>query len=377
MAACRLFCSPCWSWLSGGESELKALKLVLLSSVLSSAVWAGPKDVLHIYNWSGSLSDAILRQFEKSCDCRVVQNYYGDNEEMLAKLAAGAKGYDMVFPSSFVIEAMSKQKLLQPLDHAKLPNLKNVDPAYLSQSYDPGNRYTVPTVLSLTSVGYNAERLQKLGIDPHSWSVIFDPKVLQKIKGKVTVLDSSREVFAAALFYLGKNPNTASQADYRAAQAVIKQAKPYWATFSNASYLKELAVGNIWVSLGYSTEFFQAAEDARLAKRRFHIANVAQKEGNELGVDTMAVLASAKRPDLAHQFINFMLDGKNAAQLTNLNGATNPVKTAAPFFRADLKSHPVIDPTPDTVKKWTVLRELTPAERRSLARMWTEVKVSR
>lgn len=161
--------------------------------------------------------------------------------------------------------------------------------------------------------------------------MIFDPKVLQKIKGKVTVLDSSREVFAAALFYLGKNPNTASQADYRAAQAVIKRAKPYWATFSNASYLKELAVGNIWVSLGYSTEFFQAAEDARLAKRRFHIANVAQKEGNELGVDTMAVLASAKRPDLAHQFINFMLDGKNAAQLTNLNGATNPVKTAAPF----------------------------------------------
>ena len=67
---------------------MKALKLVLLSSVLSSAVWAGPKDVLHIYNWSGSLSDAILRQFEKSCDCRVVQNYYGDNEEMLAKLAA-------------------------------------------------------------------------------------------------------------------------------------------------------------------------------------------------------------------------------------------------------------------------------------------------
>ncbi|AXE35959.1 ABC transporter substrate-binding protein [Chromobacterium phragmitis] len=355
----------------------KLQKLMLALSLSSGLVWAGPNDVLHIYNWSGSLSDNIVRQFEKRCDCKVVQDYYGDNEEMLAKLAAGAKGYDMVFPSSFVVQAMTKQKLLQPLDHRQIPNLKNVAPAYLSQSYDPGNRYTIPTVLSLTSVGYNAEKLQKLGVDPGSWSVIFDPNVLRKIKGKVTVLDSSREVFAAALFYLGKDPNKATDADMRAARDVIKKAKPYWAAFSNASYLKQLAVGNIWAALGYSTEFFQASEDARLTKRPFHIGNVPQREGNEIGVDTMAITASAKRPDLAHQFINFMLDGKNAAQLTNLNGATNPVSTASAYFRADLKANPVINPTAEQAKTWTVLRELTPAERRALARMWTEVKVSR
>ena len=355
----------------------KLQKLMLALSLSSGLAHAGPDDVLHIYNWSGSLSDNTVRQFEKRCACRVVQNYYGDNEEMLAKLAAGAKGYDVVFPSSFVIQAMTKQKLLQALDHSRIPNLKNLAPAYRSPAYDPGNRYTIPTVLSLTSVGYNVEKLKQLGIDPTSWSVIFDPAVLRKIKGKVTVLDSSREVFAAALFYLGKDPNQATEADMRAARDVIKKAKPYWAAFSNASYLKQLAIGNIWVALGYSTEFFQASEDARLAKRPFRIGNVAQKEGNELGVDTMAILAGAKRPDLAHQFINFMLDGQNAAQLTNLNGATNPVAAASPYFRADLKNHPVIDPTPAAAQKWTVLRELTPKERRTMARMWTEVKVSR
>ncbi|WP_083338816.1 ABC transporter substrate-binding protein [Chromobacterium sphagni] len=355
----------------------KLQKLMLALSLSSGLAQAGPDDVLHIYNWSGSLSDNIVRQFEKRCGCRVVQDYYGDNEEMLAKLAAGAKGYDMVFPSSFVIQAMTKQKLLQALDHGKIPNLQNVAPAYRSQAYDPGNRYTVPTVLTLTSVGYNVEKLKQLGVDPGSWSVIFDPAALRKIKGKVTVLDSSREVFAAALFYLGKDPNRASEADMRAARDVIRKAKPYWAAFSNASYLKQLAVGNIWVALGYSSEFFQAGEDARLARRPFHIGNVPQREGNELGVDTMAILAGARRPDLAHQFINFMLDGKNAAQLTNLNGATNPVATASPYFRADLKSHPVINPSPEQAKKWTVLRELTPQERRLMARMWTEVKVSR
>lgn len=353
-------------------------KLSVIGLCLCSALsWAGPKDVLHLYNWSGSLSDATVKRFEKYCDCRVIQSYYGDNEEMLAKLSAGAKGYDMVFPSSFVVQAMSKQNMLRPLDKTKIPNLRNVDPTFLNQPYDPGNKYTAPTVLTLTSVGYNDQKLKALGVDPTSWSVIFDPNVLKKIKGKVTVLDSSREVFASALMYLKINPNTAKEADYIRARDVIRTAKPYWATFSNASYLKELATGNIWVSLGYSTEFFQASEDAKRAKRPFRVMNVPQREGNELGVDTMAVLSSAKRPDLAYKFINFMLDGQNAAELSNLNGATNPVKTALPYLRADLKSNPIINPSPAAIKKWTVLRELTPTERRMLARLWTQAKAGR
>lgn len=356
---------------------LKRMIVGVMSAVTMQAAVAGSGDVLHIYNWSGSLSDDIIKRFEVGCKCRVVQDFYGDNEEMLAKLSAGANGYDMVFPSSFVIQAMIRQKLLQPLDKSKLPNLVNMDPAFMKQSWDPDNTYAIPTVLSLTSVGYNASKIKALGIDPTSWSIIFDPKVLSRIKGRVTVLDSSREVFASALMYLGKDPNKATDADYREAQQVIKTAKPYWAAFSNASYLKELAVGDLWVSLGYSTEFFQANEDARHAKRPFAIANVPQREGNELGIDTMAVLARAKRPDLALQFINFMMDGQNAAQLTNLNGATNPVRTASPYFRKDLKNHPVINPQAPAIRKWTVLRELTPAERRKLTRLWTEVKVAR
>ena len=352
-------------------------KLAWVLTLMSATVFAGPDDVLHLYNWSGSLSNETIRAFEKQCDCKVVQDFYGDNEEILAKLASGARGYDMVFPSSFVVQSMARQKLLKPLDHSKLANLKNVNPAYLNQSYDPGNRYTVPTVLSLTSVGYNETELKKRGIDPSSWAVIFDPAVLAKIKGKVTVLDSSREVFAAALMYLGLDPNTGRPEDYRKAAEVIRKAKPYWATFSNASYLKELAIGNIWASLGYSTEFFQAAEDARSARRKFTVGYSAQKEGNELGVDTMAILRSAKRPDLAHQFINFMLDGKNAAELTNLNGATNPVTAAQPFIRADLKGNSVLNPSPEQVQKWVILRELNPKERRMVAKLWTEIKVGR
>lgn len=177
--------------------------------------------------------------------------------------------------------------------------------------------------------------------------------------------------------YLGLDPNTNRPEDYRKAAEVIRKAKPYWATFSNASYLKELAVGNIWASLGYSTEFFQAAEDAKAAKRKFTVGYSAQKEGNELGVDTMAILRSAKRPDLAHQFINFMLDGKNAAELTNLNGATNPVAAAQPFIRADLKGNSVLNPSPEQVQKWVILRELNPKERRMVAKLWTEIKVGR
>ncbi len=332
-------------------------------------------DVLHIYNWSGSLSSSTIKKFEAYCSCKVIQDFYGDNEEMLAKLSAGANGYDVVFPSSFVVGAMTKQKLLQPLDHKQLPNLKNMNPAYMNQSYDLGNQYTIPNLLSLTSIGFNKQKIESLGLNPYSWSLIFDPKVLSKIKGRVTVLDSSREVFAAALMYLGLDPNTSKEEDYIKAKDIIKKAKPYWATFSNAGYVKELATGNIWAALGYSPEFFQASEDVKQSRRPFEILNVAQKEGNELGVDTMAILRKAKRPDLAHKFINFMMDGKNAAELTNINGAINPVRTSSLYFREDLKAHPLINPNAEYIKKWVVLRELDPKERRTLSKLWTQVKV--
>lgn len=356
----------------------KAIRtLFWLCCGLGLPAWADQLPVLHLYNWQGSLADATVQRFEQHCGCKVDLDFYGDNEELSARLQSRATDYDVVFPSSFAVPALLRQKLLQPLDKSRLPNMANLDPNLSGQSYDPGYVYTAPTVLSLTTVGYNIDKLKQLNVDPYSWSVIFDPTVLSRIKGHVTVLDNPRPVFSAALLYLGRDPNNASDEDYQRARDLIAAAKPYWASFSNEHYWKELASGDIWVALGYSTEFFQAREEAKRLHRPFTIGYVPQREGNELGIDSMAVPAAAPHPELAMRFINFMLAGKNAADETNLIGATNPVRTAEPYFRQDLLYHPVINPDITALRKWVVLRELSPKAQHRMLRMWNEIRYNR
>ena len=118
-----------------------------------------------------------------SCKCTVVQTYYSDNEELLAKLAAGAKGYDMYVPTSNAVQALIKSGRLKPVDKAQLPNLKNIDPLYLNTPFDPDNKYSVPYAMSTTIIGYNEEKMKELGLPTDTWAVIFDPEVPREGQG--------------------------------------------------------------------------------------------------------------------------------------------------------------------------------------------------
>ncbi|NDP42648.1 MAG: spermidine/putrescine ABC transporter substrate-binding protein [Aromatoleum sp.] len=335
------------------------------------------KDQLHLYNWNNYIAPETVKRFEESCKCEVVQTYYSDNEELLAKLAAGAKGYDILVPTSNAMEPLIKSGQLKPIDKAQLPNLKNIEPAFLDTSFDPGNKYSVPYAVSLTVIGYNDQKLKGLGVPTDTWAVIFDPRHLAKLKGRVTVLDSSSELFAAALKYLGYSANDVDPKHWDEAAAVIKKAKPYWAAFNASSYIKELTVGNIWLVHGYSNDIFQADLDAQAAGRPFHILHGMPKEGAVLAVDNMVIHKSAPRTDLALKFMNFMLDGRNSAELTNLIGSGNPNADATKYIKPDLLRNPVIFPDKTLVPKLEQLKDLTTAQRRLRSKLWTEIKAAR
>ena len=332
--------------------------------------------VLYLYNWNNYIADATIARFEQSCGCRVKQDYYTDNEEMLAKLEAGATGYDVLVPTGNAVETLIRQHALRSLDKSRLPGLRNVKPEFLNPSFDPGNRYSVPYAYSITLLGYNVERLRALGLPTDTWALLFEPRYLERIRGRVSVLNSHRELMGAALRYLGHSAQDRDPQHWDEAKALILRAKPYWATFSNSTYIKELALGNLWVAHGYSNDMYRAAEDARAANRPFSVHWTTPREGAVLGVDNMVIHASGRRPDLAHRFIDFMLDGRNAAELSNLIGAGNPNADAMRFIRADIAANPDIFPPADVVaRRLDVLRDLPPRERRLLARIWTEIKV--
>nr|WP_036575479.1 spermidine/putrescine ABC transporter substrate-binding protein [Nitrosospira briensis] len=338
-------------------------------------VFSSKENVLHLFNWNNYIAPETIGRFEKSCNCKLSQDYYSDNEEMLAKLSAGATGYDLIIPTGNAMDTLIRQGALKPLDKSLLPNLGNINPAYLDTPFDPGNKYSVPYAYTLTLLGFNQEKIKSLGLPTDTWAVIFEPKYLEKIKGRVTVLDSQRELMAAALKYLGYSVNDTDEKHWKEAANLIVRAKPYWAAFSNTSYIKELAVGNLWVAQGYSNDMFQAALDARNTGRKFTIGYSTPKEGAVLALDSMVLHRSGSRPDLAHQFINFMLEGKNSAELTNLIGSGNPNMDAIQYIQAEIANNGAIFPAPEMLNHLEMLRDLDRKQRRVLSRLWTEIKL--
>jgi len=212
---------------------MKRALLGLLLALAARAAWPQANE-LRLFNWNDYIAPETVQRFEKSCKCKLVQTFYSDNEELVAKLAAGARGYDVLVPTANYIQGMVKAGWLQPLDPAKLPNLKNVMPQYLNRPDDPGNKYSAPYAMSITLIGYNDQKVKELGVPLGSWATIFDPKILEKIKGRVTVLDSQSELMAAALKYLGYSVNDRDPKHWQEAKDAILKAKPYWAAF-NAS----------------------------------------------------------------------------------------------------------------------------------------------
>ncbi len=341
----------------------------------AKAAPAKPTGTLHLYNWNDYIAPETIERFEKEFNAKVVQTYFSDNEEMLAKLAAGATGYDIIVPTSNAMELMIKKGDLQPLDPALLPDLKNMRPEFLNTAFDPGNKYSVPYAYSTTIIGYNDKHMKALGLDPKGWESIFDPKLACRVKGKLTVLDSPDEVFSAAFIYLGIDPNTTNPDDYKKAAEAIRKAKPCWAAFNSSSYIKELTAGNIWLALGYSTDVFQANRNAQEAKQDFHLVSVMPTQGAVMSVDNMVIHKSAPNVPLAHAFIDFMLEGKNSSELSNLIGSGNPNQAAMQYIKPEVKSNVAVFPDAEALKKLHQLR-LLPTELRQLrGQLWTEIKI--
>jgi spermidine/putrescine transport system substrate-binding protein len=330
---------------------------------------------LHLYNWNNYLAEETASAFEASCKCRLVQDYYSDNEELLAKLAAGATGYDILVPTGNAVETLIAQGALRELDRSKIVGLDRVKPEFLDQFYDPGNKYSIPYAYSVTLIGYNIEKMKELGLPTDTWALIFEPRYLEKIKDKVTVLDSQRELFSAALMYLGYPANESDEARLKEARDLILRAKPYWAAFNASSYIKELTIGNIWVAHGYSNDMFQANADAEKAKRPFRIGSSTPKEGAVIAIDNMVLHRTGPRPDLAYQFINFMLIPKNGAELSNMIGSGNVNAQSMAFIDDAVRSNRAVFPGPEEFGKLQEVKDFGRKERRLLNRLWTEIKV--
>lgn len=349
----------------------KAWVFGLLSLILSPFVMAEP--VLNVYIGTNYIADETIQRLEKECHCRVQQNYFNANEEMLAKIAAGATGYNVIVPTSYAVAELAKMGKLKPLDLNKLPNLKYIDPKFLNQPYDPNNQYSVPYAYTPVFLAYNQDKMKELGIIPNTWSVIFDPKYLEKLKGRVTVFNSSRNVFAAALLYLGKDPNTTNPDDLKAAAETIKKASPYWSKYDSDSYYRGLLRGDIWLSMSYSIDIFKTIQDAKSSNSPIKIGAMLQKEGDMYELDNLVIPVFTPDEALSYEFINNALLPESAYELSTFTGASIPNTDALKKLSPSITKIDWI--YPKDMSKMHVFNAYDPQTRTLVNSMWTQIQM--
>ncbi len=349
-------------------------KFLYLLVCLFSYQLASAANEFNLYIGSNYIADSTVKRFDDQNNCTLVQNFFNDNEEMLAKIVAGANGYNTIVATSYAVEELAIMGKIKPLDKSKLPNLKYINKQFLNQAYDPGNKYSVPYAYTPVFLAYNKDKLRQLGIVPDTWAVIFDPKYLNKLKGKVTVFDSSRNVIAAALLYLGKDPNSEKESDLLAARAVIDQAAPYWAKFDSDSYYRGLLRGDVWVSMSYSIDIFKTIQDAKASHAKVNIDAMLQKEGNMYELDNMVIPVFNKDDKLAYAFINMALNPQSAYELSALTGSSVPNDSAVAKLDPAVRNLDWI--YPKNMNKMYVFKAYPPKTRILVNEMWTEIKMN-
>jgi spermidine/putrescine transport system substrate-binding protein len=284
---------------------------IALASCSKSQSSSEPKK-LYIFNWTYYTPDSVIAKFEKEYNCKVVYDSFDSNEAMFAKLKAGGSSYDIVFPSADYVSIMINQKMLAPVDKAKITNWKNIDPAVLARSkdYDPDNKYSVPYYMGAAGVAVNKNKVKKYDRD---WSIF----ARKDLKDKMTMLDDMREVMGDALAFQGKSVNTAKDDEVKAAEKLVNEGwKPNLLKFDAEAYAKLFATGETWVAQGYAESIYAEYDAAKRADVDFFIP----KEGGPLYIDSMVVMKDSKSKDLAFKFIDFIHRPENYAEFCDAFG---------------------------------------------------------
>ncbi|MGH3087705.1 MAG: ABC transporter substrate-binding protein [Rubrobacteraceae bacterium] len=318
-------------------------------------------DRLNLYNWSEYIAESNIADFERETGARVTQDFYASNEELLAKLQAGGSGYDIIVPSDYMVAIMAKSGVLQELDFEKIPNFENVGENFRGLSYDPENEWSIPYQWGTTGILYNRE---EVGEEVTSWDVMWD----ERFQGRVSMLDDVRETLGAALMRQGYSINSTDEAELEEAKQLLLEQKPLLrGYFPDTESEPMVAGGNLALAHVFSgTGILSLTENEGLAY-------AIPEPGATRWTDNFCVPNGALNPDLAHEFINFLLGPEQGAALTNYTYYGSPNEAALPMIDEALTDIPEYAPSDEVFERLQVIEDVGEATRQ-YERIFTEVK---
>lgn len=296
---------------------------------------------LAFYNWDTYIGENTLADFKAASGVEVNMTLFANNDELFAKFRAGNPGFDVIMPSNEYVARMIEAKMLAPLDHAKIPNKKNLLPEFQDADFDPGRKYSMPYTWLVLGIGYRKSAM-KGGVIPDSWKYLYDSA---EYKGRMSLLSESADVFRLGFKYLGKSVNDATPELIKQVEDMLIKQKANIKNFHDDNGQDLLMSKEIDIVLEYNGDIAQKeTEDPDLAF-------VVPKEGSLLNSDCMCIPTGAPNPNNAHAFINFLLDGQNGANITKTILYPTPNAAAKALMDDTYKNNPTIFPPSDVMAK--------------------------
>ena len=317
-------------------------------------------ETISVYNWGDYIDTDVIDIFEAETGIKVIYETFETNEDMYAKIAMGGSSYDVIFPSDYMVERMIREQLLQPVDWNNVPNVKNIDPRFMNESYDPESKYAVPYTWGTMGVLYNTEMVIE---EPDSWDVLLD----ETYKMDMFMLNAPRDTMAIALVMCGHDLNSTDPADLADAKKLLINQKPLVLAYVVDEVKDKMIAGEATVALVWSGDATYCMSESD------ELNYVVPKEGSNIFYDSMCIPHNARNVSGAEKFIDFMCRADIAAMNYDYVGYAIPNMAAVELWGAEeYNASPVNNPPQETLDKCQVFKYLGD-ETKLYDTIWTEI----
>jgi len=333
-----------------------------------SPLLANAEELIRVYNWNDYIAPQVLKSFEADSGIRVEYHTYNSADEMEQILRSG-KPVDLIVPSHNDLPRLIKDELLQPLDFTLLPNRRHLDRQLLNKlaALDPSNRHAVPYLWGAVGLAINTKLAEAAygGPLPDSWSVLFDPAQSARLAScGISMLDAPDEALSILLSYQGHNLANSPPSRIKRSTGILSGLRPHLKYVDSQRYIADLGKGELCVAMAWVGDALAAADAGQPV--RF----VVPQEGSALFIDNWVIPRSAARADLAHRFIDYLMQPKVAALITEETLFPNSNADARAFLDPALRDQPGLYPDRDTKRRLFALEPLSEKQSAVRDQVW-------
>jgi spermidine/putrescine transport system substrate-binding protein len=320
---------------------------------------------LYYFNYSQYINPAVVQDFEKRYDVRVVQSYFDSMEGMMAKLRAG-NAYDVVFPTAEYVQRLVQSEQLLRIPRDRLENIDNIYKYFDDPWYDPDSIHSVPYAMYTTGIGYRSDLIDNM---TGSWSDLGN----EEAKGRIYVLDDYQEALAAGNLYHGYDMNTVVPEELEATKEWLVGLKPLLRGFS-VDTITNMSSGNAWIQHLWNGDIVNIRY--RVDDPDAYQFEKVTEDGFPVGSDAFVIPVNAEHPGTALLFIDWMLERQNASRNVNWNGYPMPNVGQDETFAKLAKGDPNIVVTVEDLETGDQFANLPQEERELWTNTFLDVKAS-